>query len=573
LQIGIDGSEEGLIWHYKNEPIKFATNNTEAMRIDSSGRVGIGQASPTSPLHVKSGANNDNSIITIEGATNNIFELGYATAGAFLNSAAGDPLVFRINETEAMRIDSSGNVGIGVTPSAWGTFNALEMSNGVYLGSYTGGTTAGYLGTNNYFNGSNFIYKNSDYASRYQQVDGNHQWYTAPSGTAGNAVSFSEAMRINSSGVVTIGDPNAASYGGGLVVADLTGSYITVADNGSGERLHLEGGSGSTTVGSKSNHNLRIITNDAEVARFDTSGNLLVGKTTSSSSSVGAEFRPDGIGIFGRDSNVAILANRNTSDGDIISIRKDGSTVGSIGVNSGNSYTVFNGTCGISASGGRLCATNENGVLNDGGIDLGKDNLRFKDAYLSGSAYTPVVQGLGDEAGLTFGGSQIAPRKNNAAANGTVDLGAATARFKDFYLSGGVYLGGTGSANKLDDYEEGTWTPTLPHGGTVGTVIKSVYTKVGNLVTVYCSVLLNPTNHALTFFIGGLPFTGVSNNHGGGSISYSGGMDVRHWSAPLVDQYGQVYFHRKDPNTAQILCSAFGGQNRHFIMQATYIRA
>ena len=53
--------------------------------------------------------------------------------------------------------NSSGNVGIGATPSAWSTFNALEMSNGVYLGSYTGGTTAGYLGTNNYFNGSNFI--------------------------------------------------------------------------------------------------------------------------------------------------------------------------------------------------------------------------------------------------------------------------------------------------------------------------------------------------------------------------------------------------------------------------------
>ena len=67
------------------------------------------------------------------------------------------------------------------------------------------------------------------------------------------------------------------------------------------------------------------------------------------------------------------------------------------------------------------------------------------DLYLSGSAYTPVVQGLGDEAGLTFGGDTIAPRKNNAPADGTVDLGAADASFKDLHLSGGVYLGGTGS--------------------------------------------------------------------------------------------------------------------------------
>ena len=41
---------------------------------------------------------------------------------------------------------------------------------------------------------------------------------------------------------------------------------------------------------------------------------------------------------------------------------------------------------------------------------------------------------------------------------GAIDLGNGNNRFKDAYLSGGVYLGGTGSANKLDDYEEGTWT-------------------------------------------------------------------------------------------------------------------
>jgi hypothetical protein len=48
-----------------------------------------------------------------------------------------------------------------------------------------------------------------------------------------------------------------------------------------------------------------------------------------------------------------------------------------------------------------------------------------------------------------------------ADRDAAVDLGTSTVRFKDLYLSGGVYLGGTGSANHLDDYEEGTFTLRL----------------------------------------------------------------------------------------------------------------
>ena len=46
-----------------------------------------------------------------------------------------------------------------------------------------------------------------------------------------------------------------------------------------------------------------------------------------------------------------------------------------------------------------------------------------------------------------------------------ITIGWSSNRFKDLYLSGGAYLGGTGSANQLDDYEEGTWTPVLSGGG------------------------------------------------------------------------------------------------------------
>ena len=113
--------------------LQFQTGGSNnRMIISSSGNVGIGTSSPSAPLHVKSGANNDNSIITIEGATNNIFELGYATQGAFLNSAAGDPMVFRINETERMRIDSSGNLLVGTTSTAGVATNTKLVLGGIF---------------------------------------------------------------------------------------------------------------------------------------------------------------------------------------------------------------------------------------------------------------------------------------------------------------------------------------------------------------------------------------------------------------------------------------------------------
>jgi hypothetical protein len=83
----------------------------------------------------------------------------------------------------------------------------------------------------------------------------------------------------------------------------------------------------------------------------------------------------------------------------------------------------------------------------------------------------------------------------------TGDISAA-----DLTLSGGVYLGGTGSANLLDDYEEGTWTPTLSSG--TATFSNVTYTKIGRVVhiTGYMSNLLSFPSSILS--IGGLPFAG-----------------------------------------------------------------
>ena len=138
--------------------------------------------------------------------------------------------------------------------------------------------------------------------------------------------------------------------------------------------------------------------------------------------------------------------------------------------------------------------------------------------------------------------------------------------------SQGIVLGSTSdtSANRLDDYEEGTWTPTLPNGGTVNSITDAHYIKIGNAVIWYCYAGFTPTNNSSYFRIGGIPYTPIINNHGGGSIQYSQTLNVQHWSGPLTSQDGFIYFHRSDGNTAQILNSAFGGSQYNLILHGVY---
>ena len=80
-----------------------------------------------------------------------------------------------------------------------------------------------------------------------------------------------------------------------------------------------------------------------------------------------------------------------------------------------------------------------------------------------GTRASGLLLGSGDTyIGLFDSANAITPQisVSGGARDAAIDLGYSTARFKNLYLSGGVYLGGTGAANHLDDYEEGTWTPT-----------------------------------------------------------------------------------------------------------------
>ena len=102
--------------------------------------------------------------------------------------------------TTAVTIDTNQNVGVSVTPSAW-----RSATKALQIGSYTNLTSdntnaALQLTSNAYNNGTNWIYENNGYANSYQNYQGQHLWYNAPSGTAGNAITFTQAMLLDASG-------------------------------------------------------------------------------------------------------------------------------------------------------------------------------------------------------------------------------------------------------------------------------------------------------------------------------------------------------------------------------------
>ena len=106
--------------------------------------------------------------------------------------------------TTAVTVDNAQNVGVGVTPSAWGgTYKALDIST--YTSVYgANGNTSGFS-QNAYYNGTNWIYRNTNAASNYIQSGGTHVWQTASSGTAGNAITFTQAMTLDASSNLLVG--------------------------------------------------------------------------------------------------------------------------------------------------------------------------------------------------------------------------------------------------------------------------------------------------------------------------------------------------------------------------------
>ena len=128
--------------------------------------------------------------------------------------------------------------------------------------------------------------------------------------------------------------------------------------------------------------------------------------------------------------------------------------------------------------------------------------------------------------------------------DGNIDLGASFARWKDFYVGGNIYIGGTGSANGLDDYEEGTWTPSV--GGNASYHLQSgKYTKVGRTVHVSAVIQVNALGTGSTTEVSGFPFT---SSHAGGANM---GGSIGFWYSLAVNVLSlNLYYSNSSTTTA-----------------------
>ena len=208
---------------------------------------------------------------------------------------------------------------------------------------------------------------------------------------------------------------------------------------------------------------------DAVALTIDSSENVVIGKASVDTDTTGIELRANNLLASTRASAECLFLNRKTSDGDIAKFAKDGTSVGSIGAESGTHLVI---------------STPQNaGNLVFKGNDTGGTETRLAIVNITGSE---------------------AVRPYNSYSDNKYDLGSSSRRFKDAYIGGGVYLGGTGSANKLDDFETGSFTPSAGSNITINSVENATYTKVGRLITISIWLKVNITS--ANFVIGSLPF-------------------------------------------------------------------
>ena len=265
-------------------------------------RVGIGTASPSKPLEVYNTtestvwANTTTGIALLRaGGTGGDFYFGIdnSTGGGFgqgnysrlIYSTGAYPIIFSSNASERYRIASDGvatwsnvggfagtamtlnanGLGIGVAPSAWDTnYKALQLGYPNFISGNNGGNIID-IGVNAYFNTDWKYAASSVAATRYRQVVGVHQWFTAPSGTAGNAITWTQAMTLDASGNLLLTKTTTAAtalggvaYIGRLDCARDTGNVATFNHTTAGNLVgNIAITSTATTYNSASDYRLK----------------------------------------------------------------------------------------------------------------------------------------------------------------------------------------------------------------------------------------------------------------------------------------------------------------------------
>ena len=344
-------------------------------------------------------------------SSNNRVGIGTAspTGSLHLSSANADHLYLERSGHDTFRIALSHSVGLGI-------YNVTDSRQDVMIdgsGRVGIGTTAP----------GNLL--------EIAAGSGTDAGITIKMGSGNSGANDSFIGFENSSGteiIKTRYDNPTTSY---VISSDTTGDILTVQRGGNvgiqntspSSLVHLGSNStsGAVDIGLQNSSRFYTIKTDSgdllfrdesagsERMRLSSAGTFLIGKTAEGTATDGIELNRNDVLVATRDGDAPLLLNRRSSDGDIALLRKDNANVGSIGVSGGNNI------------------------------------------YISGSQT--------NHAGLTFATDAVLPTRQEVAIDNVTDLGASSERFKDGYFSGSIYLGGN-TSNGLDDYEEGSWTPT-----------------------------------------------------------------------------------------------------------------
>jgi hypothetical protein len=357
----LDGADGSIIFRTGTSPSEGFRLTSSSLYTASGINVGIGTSSPAQRLDVNGNAQignataGTNRYLYINGVANKAGAIDFRESGTTRwlvgNGAASENGNFEIYDAtngNNFVLTRSGNLGLGVTPNAGTSGKVFQITD---AGHFMASGSTVYIDANAYFD-SGWKYITSAAASNYYQSSGAHIWQNAASGTAGNPISFTQAMTLDASGALLLGTTSAnpanangvIAFGGsdaGIIYLERQTGTDQLRFYTGGNRLGYVNTASSTLTIGTANYPLAFSTNDTERARIDSSGFF---KT-----------RANGGAYFGGSSN-QILNNNNTSGEVCLLI---GNAVGSA-TNNTSSYSLI-----VSDTGGdRLYVYGNGNVVN-----------------------------------------------------------------------------------------------------------------------------------------------------------------------------------------------------------------
>jgi hypothetical protein len=439
---GINGGTSDDLTIFGTASQRFYASSAEQMRLTSTG-LGIGTSSPGAKLHVRPGTDanlrfSDDSGVRFQAMND---------AGSVINQLkiGGNPLIFLgIGGSETARIDSSGNLGLGVTPSAWGSSEKAIDLGGGNQSNFSGNLATSYS-NNAYFDGTNWRYKNSSgLPGLYTQTfDGVHKFFTAPSGTAGNAITFTQAMTLDASGNLGIGT-SSPSYKLDVAgqINTTTGIYSAIPStttsaayanyqNTGGSFFVGINNSAATTLGNEAYggvlyhsgaYPIVFYTNATERMRIDSSGNLGLGTTSPAVK----------LDIVGRArASTGILFGTDTADANALDDYEQGTWTPVLQRNSGTFACTYTSRVGTYTKIGNLITLYARIVIDTISVAGSSDNI------VQGVPFVPAApSGVGSisfDSALTTGAKAISAAGGNFAL---IDITGAA--FNEDYVAGGT---------------------------------------------------------------------------------------------------------------------------------------